>query len=406
MKFSAEKAGKRAKCPKCETVNVIEAAPEPKAEPATAPASPPAAPDPFADEGPHAYDVFTDPELEERRRIMQEEEEAGAKKKDRKKLPKVGRKVKVIPDAESWSMIRIGLLFMFIGTWIWLACHIMQGTYVILGSVEFPEFANLMARNLELRNNEGFPEAGQMWELDKLEIYLGMIAGRDFAGYARMCITLASVLYFIQAILWAAGYGFCLPVPRRFGMHGHVLILLGLAVFNMLIMFIFKLLPVVGAHGYVMIPLLAPEIAMTEYNMERLVPINILWSGAPFWENTMCLLFKFLFYMEPMFVSIFVWSAGVLIKDENIEQTGKGRVMMALGTFFILVAFHLLSLCGASPVLVQVLRVIYTLWFFFLIIFMLQFAMMLLKFRAVLYDKINPKFELDDEEEARKKKKK
>ena len=39
--------------------------------------------------------------------------------------------------------------------------------------------------------------------------------------------------------------------------------------------------------------------------------------------------------------------------------------------------------------LVIVLRVVYTIWYFFLIIFMLQFAMLLLKFRAVLEDKIN-----------------
>src|SRR5207249_2323636 len=127
------------------------------------------------------------------------------------------------------------------------------------------------------------------------------------------------------------------------------------------------------------------------YNMERMVPINILWSGAPFWENTGCLIIKTLLYLEPTFMSIFIWSAGVAIKDDTIANGGRGRVEMSLGTFFIIICYHLLSLCGASPVLVVVLRVIYALWFVFLIFFMLQFAMLLLKFRAVLYDKINPK---------------
>ena len=49
---------------------------------------------------------------------------------------------------------------------------------------------------------------------------------------------------------------------------------------------------------------------------------------------------------------------------------------------------------------------VYAVWFFFLIIFMLQFAMLMLKFRAVLYDKINPKNELEEEDEPKKKKKK
>ena len=406
MKFSADKAGKRAKCPKCDAVNLIPAAAEPEPAPAAVPApeaKPPVDDDEYDAKG--AYDVFTDPDIAERQKKLQEEEEAsrGPKKKDRKKLPKVGRKVKAIPDAESWSKVRLGMLFVFVGVWIWLGCHLLQGTYVVLGSVEFPEYASLVAENLEKRNDAEFPAPGNTWDLDDLDIYLGMIGGRTFLNFARTCLTLASVFYFIQALLWVVGYGFCLPVPRRSAMFQHVLILLGLALFNMLMMFIFKLLPVFGAHGYVMIPYVVPEIVLTEYNMERMVPINVLWSGAPFWENTFNLILKFLFYLEPTFLSIFVWSAGIIIKDENIEKGGHGRVLMSLGTFFILVSFHLLSLCGSSPVLVQVLRVIYVLWYFFLIIFMLQYAMLLLKFRAVLYDKINPKNELEDEPKKKKK---
>ena len=412
MKFAPEKAGKKAKCPKCEAINLIQAeeesiepAPAPPPEAPAAPPPPAPAADPFDDDGPANYGVFLDPELEERRKKLQEEEEAaGKKKKDRKALPKVTRKVKAIPDAAAWSMVRFGMIFVFAGTWIWLACHLMQGSYVLLGSAEFPEYAAMMGRNLELRNDEGVPERGRGWDLDELEIHLGMIGGRDFAGYARLCLVVASVLYFFQAILWGLGYGCCFPVPRRFGMFGLILVLLGLAVLNILFSFIFKLLAVTSVHGYVLIPYVVPEIVMTEYNMERLVPIHILWSGAPFWENVLNLILKFLFYLEPTILSIFIWYAGVAIKDETIEQGGMGRVQMSLGTFFILVCFHLLSLCGASPVLVQVLRVLYALWFFFLIIFMLQFAMLLLKFRAVLDEKINPKNELQDEPKKKKKK--
>jgi hypothetical protein len=69
---------------------------------------------------------------------------------------------------------------------------------------------------------------------------------------------------------------------------------------------------------------------------------------------------------------------------------------MSLGTFFILFCFHMLSLCGSSHVLVNVLRVFYTVWFCFLFLFMLQYASLILKCRAVLYDKINPKYELEE----------
>lgn len=389
--------------------------PEEEIKLAEAPVTAPAVEEPksskysMGDEGDAAYGVFTDPELEERRKKLAEEEEAAKKqkkKKNKQDLPDVTRKIKAIADADSWAMVRLGMLAVFAGVWVWLACHLLQGGYVLLGSVEFPEYASLIGRNLEARGDEELPPVGRGWDVDELQIYLGMVTGRDFLTFAHVCLTIASLLYFVQAILWALGYACCLPVPRRFGMFGIVLVLLGLAIFNMLMMLIFKLLPVTGVHGYVLVPYVVPEIVLTEYNMERMVPIHILWSGSPFWENVLNLVLKFLFYLEPTMLSIFVWYAGTAIKDETVEQGGMGRVQMSLGTFFILVAFHLLSLAGASPPLVYLLRVLYALWYFFLIIYMLQLAMLLLKFRAVLEDKIHPKNELIEEEPVKKKKKK
>jgi hypothetical protein len=160
MKFSAEKAGKRAKCPKCDAIVLIEAqeeAKKPEPETAVAAGTPSAtavaAAAPAAqqeDEGPAEYAVTVDPELEERRKALEAEEKA-KKKKDRKKLPKMGRKIKAIPDADLWNKVRLGLLFVQIGTWVWFACHLLQGTYVVLGMVEFSEYATVIATNLELR---------------------------------------------------------------------------------------------------------------------------------------------------------------------------------------------------------------------------------------------------------------
>jgi hypothetical protein len=397
MKFAAEKAGKRAKCPKCDAIVLIQAEPEKDADATPPPETPAPASKPPEQEEVGEYDVKVDPELEALAKQRAAEEEAKRKaKKERKKLPKVARKIKAIPDAESWEKVRLGMLFVFAGVWVGLFCHLVQGSYVLLGSVEVPEFAILVANNLEERRDEGFPEMGHGWDIDELGVYLGMISGRTFLGYTYGCLVIASLFYFVQAGLWAIGYCFCLPAPRRFGMFGQILMALALAAFNMLMMFIFKLLPVLGAHGYVMIPFVVPEVALTEYNMERTVPIHVLWSGAPFWENLVCLIFRSASAFEPAFFCIFIWSAGVAIKDKTVEDGGHGRTQMVLGTLFILICYHLLSLCGASLVLVYVLRVLYAVWYFFTIIFMLQYAMLLMKARAVLYDKINPKNELEE----------
>lgn len=393
MKFSAEKAGKRAKCPKCDAINLIAAEAEQKPDPPAA--APP--PKPADEEEVGQYGVALDPELEALAKQREAEEAAKAKaKKERKALPKVTRKVKAIPDAESWAKVRLGMLFISIGAWIWLFCHLLQGSYVLLGSVDLPEFANMVAQNLERRGDEGFPEINHGWDIDKLDVYLGWIAGKSFVGFASFCLVVASIFYFFQAICWQIGYGLCLPVPRRFGMFGQALTAMGLGLFNMLIMFIFKFLPAVGAISYVMIPFVVPEVALTEYNMERTVPIHLLWSGAPFWENLFCLLFRITLYLEPAFFCIFIWSAGQAIKEKVVEEGGSGRTQFLLGTLFVLLVYHILSLCGSSPALVIVLRVIYGVWFFFTVIFILQYTMLLMKARAVLYDKIHPKNELEE----------
>jgi hypothetical protein len=186
-----------------------------------------------------------------------------------------------------------------------------------------------------------------------------------------------------------------LPVPRRFGAFGQLIAGIVVSLFNFLSMFFFKLLPVLGATGYVLIPLLTPELPMTEYNMERIIPIQVMYTAAPFWENFLNLLIQFSLYLQPALNCIFIWSVGVAIKDDTVANGGRGRTQMCLGTFFVLMCYHVLSMCGASPVLVLVLRVIYTVWFCFLLMFMLQYIMLILKVRAVLYDKINPKNELD-----------
>jgi len=366
MKFSAEKAGKRSKCPKCDTVVLIKADEKPESKPEEKKPEPAPATPPADDDGPASYDVFTDPEIEERKKKIAAEEEARVKNKrknDKKNLPKVARKKKAIPDADSWKKVRLAFLFTLIGTCIWGFTHVLQGSFVLLGSVEFPEYATLIGTNLETRwRRNDLPDKGQFWAVDELNVHLGMIAGRDLVGFAKTCLVVGTLLYFLQAVCWGLGSGIALPVPRRFGMFGQLLTSLALAFFNFLVMFIFKLLPVVGILSYIMIPFVTPEIAMTEYNMERTMPLHVMWSPAPYWENFLTIIFRFVFYLQPAFGCIFIWSIGTAVKDEGLEESARGTTQLCLGTMFVLVCFHLLSLCGATPVMVTLLRVFYGVW--------------------------------------------
>ena len=420
MKFSADKAGKKAKCPKCGTLVVIKA--EPSAAPTPDGDEITLAPVPeevqqaqaeaaantvdlFDDGGPATYEAKVDDELVARQKaIAEEEERKKTEKKPKKKLPKVGRKVKALPDAEQWKSVQKGLFMISIACWIWIASHLLQGSFVLLGYTEFSEYANLIDKNLEVRggdkdangNLKDFPDGERFWDVDELNIYLEMIAGRDWLPYAQFALTVSTLLYFLQAVLWAAGYGFCVPVPRRFGMFGQVMTLLVLAGINIVLIFVFKLLTVLGAHGYILIPYVVPEITLTQYNFERTVPIHVLWSAAPFWENLLTLVIRTMQYVEPVIGCIFIWSIGSALKVKELEQSGKSLMNWGLGTLFVLLCFHILALAGGSGVLVTVLRVIYTVWYAFLFLFILRYAMLLLRTRAILEEKINPRFELQE----------
>jgi len=353
--------------------------------------------DPFAADAKADYGVYTDPELEARQKALREEEEAKAKnkKKDKKKLPKMARKVKAIDFADDWAKVRIGMLLIFIGVIAWIAAHFLQGLYVLVGSTEQSEFANLIHGVLLHRGGDPLPAAGQFWDVNLLEIYLGMIVGNNYLGLAQGCLTISSLLYFVQAACWVFGYILCLAVPRRFGMGGNIITCLVLAVFNAIFVLVFRLLPVVGAIQYIMIPFVVPEISLTEYNMERLVPINVLWSGAPFWDNFLNVIIRFSLTLEPTIFCVFLWSVGLAVKDEGLEQSGRSLTQMILGTFFIQLAFFMLSICGASPVLVMVLRVIYVVWYGFVFGYLFFLCSVLLNARKVLEEKINPTNELE-----------
>ena len=260
--------------PQCEAIVLIQANEEPKNDwparslPSTIPSA----------ENPGGYGVVRSGA---RNAAAHQAEEAAKAKhaKKRDKLPSVMcARSRSFPMRKAGKRSAWGCCSSFAGTWIWLGCHILQGSYVLLGSVELPEYAALLVRNLEVRNNDGFPVRprlgrGRAGDLSRHDRRQGIPRLRQavFDGVERFL--------FLPVLLWMAGYGFLLPVPRRFGMFGQVLYVGAggrkrpFAVF---------LQAAAGARRLWAgdDPLVTPEIAMTEYNMERMVPINILWSGA------------------------------------------------------------------------------------------------------------------------------
>ncbi len=388
MRFSQDKAGRKTKCPKCGSVVVIEAA---EANGVAA-----APPKPEEDDlGAYgAADIITD----EDKARKEEEGKKKKKKKKEKKSAKIQKKVRAIPDAEDWDKVRSGLMFVFIGTCLWAGAHLLQGIYVALGMVDYTELTRGIVEELNARQGQPLPAEPGFWDIDQLGMLLRMIAGNQFLGLAKGCLILGAILRLCQPIVSAVGYIICLPVPNRFGTIAQLTTLLSLGGWNTLAVLGLMVLPAVGAYQYYLVPLLTPEVVLTEYNIERSLPLNVLWMSYPFFESLLNIVVQFLYYLEPVVGAVFLWSVGLAIKEPKVEESAQTLVNMGLGTFFLLVAFHMLSVTGTTPVLVLVLRVLYCLWYAFLLLFILSYASLLLKTRDLLYAKIHPENELIEEE--------
>jgi hypothetical protein len=387
MKFPVDKAGRKAKCPKCNAILTV-----PKAEEANGPAGAPAA---VADEGDGAYGVVIDHELQERRARIEEEDRLRKKELAKKKAPKIKKKFKSLPEGELWEKVHFGLLFIFLGTCIWAFTHLLQGMWVGLGVVEFQDYGRLVTELIERQreghpNNDVVPEGGKFWDFSQFHLLVSMVSGRTFSGFAKFCIIVNLILYPLQALLWFVGYILCLPVPRHHNTLGLLITLMVLAVFNFLIFLFFRVIPVTGLYRYYLIPYFIPELLFTEYNMERVYPYYLLWSGAPFWESVLSIFLQFMYFLQPILGCSFLWSCVTTLKDKRVEEAAGGVTAVGFGQLYVWLALLMIALCGTTPVLVNVLRVLYIMWFSFLLMFIIRYALLIWRCRDLIDYRLNP----------------
>jgi hypothetical protein len=387
MKFAADKAGKKAKCPKCKTILTI-----PAAEQANGPVA--ATPSDDDDAG---YGVIVDHELEERRRQEEEAERKRLKELRKKKAPKVQKKFKSLPDAEAWEKVQFGLLFIFLGTCVWALTHMLQGMWIGLGSVEFTDHSRLVTELIERqmaarvdRGDPPIPEDGRFWEFSTYHLLVAMAAGRGFVGFAKFCLIVNLILYPIQQILWIVGFLLCLPVPRHHGTMGLLITTVVLGGFNLIFFFFFRLLPTTGLYRYYLIPYFIPEVMFTEYNMDRVYPFFMLWSPSPFWESILAIFLQFVNTLQPVIGVIFLWCCATSLKATRVEDNANGVAQTGFSQYFLWLAFLMIALCGTTPVLVWVLRILYVMWYSALLMFIVRYALLTWRCRDLLESRLNP----------------
>jgi hypothetical protein len=367
LKVKAEYAGRKTKCKKCGTDLTVPRN-DSEAEKVTAAPKKSSFDDEedggggggygFADEGPAP--VVDD------------------KPKKKKDQPKIIRKVKKksIQFAEQWHKFRITLLLVAAGMGCWALMWLLHMTVFVIGQFAETSYSNLvgiadLARAMD-------PSAS----ISKLILILGLTAGMENMGMAQTLLTIEYVLALIGGGAFVAGYVFCLAVPPRYGTRGQSMTLLVLGGLNILMTLLMKVLPMSGAMDFVMVPLLGSEMSMNEASIERMIPLHAFWSTSGFWEMFVAIVVQACFFAEPILFAVFLRSVGLSMKDDEwLEPRAIFLMRLGFGQFFILLSFLLLSMAGTSEVLRLVLIVFYLLWQGFLLGFIINFIITMIKAR-------------------------
>ncbi len=400
LKIGADKAGRKIKCSKCGTVLVVPRAETPM-EPAVAPdVERPSAPMDDEQEDIKSYGLIVEPQAPE------QAGEDAKPKKAQEKLPALKRKLKTLSDLDLWEKVRTGLQVIMVGVNIWAGALFFSVLIVVFGIINGPEYSEVLESAMTVKVNT---PAGEVPTPDMPAFMLGLVTGTSFQGIGKVFYILAAVLTLFQIIIMMAGYGIASKVPDRVGMPGQIKALLALGGVNFFVVLIFKLLPALGIMSYVMVPYAIPEVSMVDANIGRDPPIWVAWSGAPFWEMIVTVLFLCLYYAQPVFVGIFIWSIGITLREDPVIAHGQAVVNLSFGIAFGLVAYQLLSMAGTSGVALGVLRILYVLCVGFTVILLIRLPMALQSARVILQKYLEGaefKDEDDDIEEPVKPKRK
>lgn len=366
LKAPATKAGRKIQCSSCGTDVLV-----PRQEDKTRPSA--AGPGPDDDKGGYGF-------LEE---IAAEAEKATAKSAPKKKAHKIKRRLKTIQEPENWRKVRAGLGIVMVAIGFWAASFALNGAVVVLGLFAEPSYA-AAGEKILIIENQPEPALGRGERINLPGFLVGLVAGYSFYAVAKTMLIIASVLVLAQAGVAIAGYSMCSPIPNRFGTRFQVTTLIILALVNIVLTLLFKVLPLTGVINYALVPWFAPEVCMIEAATDRVTPIHVFWSNSGFWEVLLTVLVMFVHYAEPMVLGVLMWSIGVFLREPPLEDSGFGVVQVTLGVAFTRLVYFLFSVTGTSPVLLIVLRVAYCLWCLFTVILLIRFVMALTNARATL----------------------
>lgn len=310
------------------------------------------------------------------------------KKKEKKQAIKRKIKKKTVQFAEDWQKILIANWLMFGGMCAWGICWILHLVIVLQGLLSSSLYSPLQ---LELiRENQ----------LEMGPFVIGLMCNLSNLDSGKALYITEQALFLASGGCFLAAYCICLGVPNVFGTRGQTITMIVFSVINLLVTLLLKLLPAAGAMGYVMVPLVAPEIAFNIASLERSLPLHVFWSGSPFWEFFAAIIFQAIFYGEPILYCVFLRSTAMAMKDDQwLEPRAQSLMRIGFGQYFMLLTFYMLSITGTTDVVGWTLLVVYLVWRCFLIGYIINYALTLYGSQARIKYLIGDDDDKKDDEE-------
>lgn len=380
------KPGKVVRCPECNARVRIPDEDRPKvaAKPVKATAKAGAKKDAAKKAPPAEEEMYGFTQEEDLTVVRQRNEEAEKKKaeeKAAKEKPVIEVRRKNIGDLRVWAKIDKAMIWFLCGVVAWGLAHLLYGLILFIGMVQGPDYAGPVVTKL-ISPEQPPMELGAGDALDRPSFVIAMLGGMSVTGVTLALFIIVQIVGWIRAGLWVTGYAIAWPAaPRDVGGRGQLIALYCLAAFNFLTAFFLVFLPFVGAYRYCVMPWSAAELGMAEFNMDRSFPLHLFWAFSPFWESLLAFVLMVALYMEPILIAYFIWSVAATIKDEPLEASAVSAITFGFSVMFLHLVYQLFAMAGNSPVLVQVLRVLYLLWYCALIVYLLRMVAAITKCR-------------------------
>jgi hypothetical protein len=372
LKIGAEKAGRKAKCPKC-------------GQSLTIPGGTETGPKTFEqelEEGKGIYGfadepVTTAPKIDVIAPVRPGRAEDDDDD-DKPKGPKRDKAVKqrALLEPERWKSVKVGLQIIGAGYGLWLLVFVMHVVPFLIGvaghmipiifqdpaSAWRGDYAELTVAYTKTLDAHEKGEAGELGAeyVGKTAYAVGLLSGKGPMELNLWVFRVTQVFMLVTSLVLIAGYCVALPVPERFGTKKILIALIAVGGCNLLFQLVFKLLPLTGVMNFTLLMLVTPEMPLVDANIERTSPLHEFWSDAPFWECLLALLLQMLSLTEPVLYGAFLRAIALQMKSEELEGTSRGMIKLGLSQVFIQLVYLMLANTGTTDVLIGVLRALYT----------------------------------------------